>query len=208
MAKGQSLSQNRFVIVIGGFIKIAIFLIVIFLGTSCSSIEHAQDNDSVKNDELQEYRLSCLRKKVALDCAQYAYLIKTSNPSMAAEFNKRACALGEESACFNNNQNEKSSIQQNMDLIQSASNDMYACYYNVAGAVKREETLKNSETKTIKITVRLLASGDVREIAVQKNQVENEAVSCIRKIINAIEFEPGLKPQNLEYSLTVPKAYL
>jgi hypothetical protein len=161
-----------------------------------------------KDEELQEYRLSCLRKKVALDCAQYAYLIKASNPALSAEFNQRACALGEETSCFNSSASEKTAIQKNMDLIQSASSDMYACYYNAAGAVKREETINSKETKTIKITVRLLASGDVREIAVQKNQVENEAASCIRKIINAIEFEPGPKPQNLEYSLTVPKAYL
>jgi hypothetical protein len=201
---GPKSRENK---IMGDTIK-SLILILILTIVSCSSSGTSKNSISSTNEEMQELRISCLRKKSALDCAQYAYLVKSTNPSMAAEFNQRACALGEESSCFNADQTEKSSIEENMTLIQSASSDMYACYYAAAGEVKREESTVNKETKTIKVQVKLLASGDVREIYVQKNQVENAAVNCIKKIINSIQFEPGPKPQNLEYVLTVPKAYL
>jgi hypothetical protein len=183
--------------------KTLFLLILPTLILSCSSTA------KVDNDELKELRVNCIRKKSALDCAQYAYEVQSTNPTVAAEYNKRACALGEESACFNNNQTEKSSIQKNMTLLQSASSDMFACYYEAAGETKREEEYGPAkETKTIKINVKLAASGAVKSITVERNQVESVAVSCIKDIIGAIEFEAGSKPQSLDYSLTVPKAYL
>lgn len=158
---------------------------------------------------MKEYRVGCLRDKIALDCAQFAYNVKDSNPSVAAEYNKRACALGEESACFNITQTGKSPIEKNMTLLQDKSNDMYACYYESAGETKREEKEEHSQdTKTIKINVKLGTSGNVTSVSIERNQVESAAFSCIKKIINTIEFVGSKNLQSLDYSLTVPKAYL
>lgn len=170
---------------------------------SCTSTQQGLSEDS------NQLRLNCLKKKIAVDCAQYAYNIEATNPSLAAQFNQRACVLGEESACMTNKQTSKSSIEHNMELLQSSAEDMYACYYEAAGVMKREEVSNgNNETKSIHINVKLKSSGKVASITIERNQIENAAANCIRRMINLIEFDPGPRIQNLDYKLTVPKAYL
>lgn len=187
-------------------------LILCFLISLCFSCE-SQGLKPKQNDreygELQELRTSCLRKKVAIDCAEYASLIETTNPTASSEFRQRACVLGEEASCFDKSVVSKSSIEHNMNLLQSSAEDMFACYYEAAGEVKREEVANgNKDTKSIHINVKLKSSGKVASITVERNQIENAAVNCIRRIINLIEFDPGPRIQNLDYKLTVPKAYL
>jgi hypothetical protein len=183
-------------------IKIMIVFSLPFLLFSCSSEEH------VSASELKELRVGCLRDKEALDCAQVAYYMKDKNPTMAAEYNKRACALGEDSACFNNSHSDKSAIQKNMALLQGKSTDMFACYYDAAGETRRNEDLDEKDTKNIRINVKVGTSGEVTNVSVEKNQIESEAFSCIKKIINTIRFVPSKNLQSLDYSLTVPRAYL
>lgn len=87
-------------------------LILLFINFSCSST-HVNDTKTIEpkniNSEtnIKTLRNNCIINNIALDCAKYAYRIKSTNGQAARDFYSKACSLGDRNSCFKSSQEQR-----------------------------------------------------------------------------------------------------
>ena len=120
-------------------------VIILALLSACTSTKPVRSVPTKPSPEaITAHRTLCITKSIALECAKYAYIIKTTDIVNSRFFYKKACDLGEKSACYNLESIEDGALTANLNLISSKNTALYSCY--------TEHLLKIQPTKFYEIS--------------------------------------------------------
>jgi hypothetical protein len=198
--------------------KILLITLSLLLIVSCSTssvsenrpVEHK--STSISDAEKKSYRDNCILNSVALDCARYAYQIKTTDRQAARDFYNKACTLGDKNSCFNLEAMDDGSLETNQNLISTKDDVMYACFEKHLLRITPKGFFSNpfSEDKsekeskhTLKFTVVLETDGKIKTLDVHGYDSQLEGVKCIRNALETLHFVPNKRTQRLDHSFRV-----